>query len=301
MDAQSASLAGVARSSKPSITQEDTELQVAYELAFAEQSKQLGAAIESGQIKNLSALWASCRTACRELQKHQERPVGGPHETQTGSQRSDPRGHRAITPLQGPDDYLQSIAFLPDKEGSATRLEQLADGKLGEGPIPPDTHTYQRDSLTKINGDLAELTSAIAFMKENEVVAKAHVTIEPLGEVSGVILHTKSYHIPLLMQEANAHYKKLTTLSTTLSKEDALKELAHMHWLLAQATPDKEDNAAKTELAVRATARAINLELPPLRHGVQPYTDAFLFSREDFVEHYSKNFEKPSTQRSECS
>ncbi len=103
--------------------------------------------------------------------------------------------------------------------------------------------------------------------------------------------HTDPQHLPALMARAEELFQ--TTLDAK-TPQDKLNGLAELHWVLAHAMPDQRGSAAKSELAIRPMAHAMGMELPPCSRGSCPDLQAFVCSKDEFVENYKDLFEGPS-------
>ncbi len=291
LTAEQTALVGVARWPDPKHNNEQHPDQQDYGRAFSAESTRLGGAIGRGEIGDLDQLWK----ACRDWRVGQvSNRVNATAEALSEARTSKPSGGIPITPMLGQGGRYE---FIHD------RMAGLAPSVLvGEPGMPAGVRIDEKvgafkmqtvQQSTVIDGQTIPLTSLHAYRDptHNEKLERnIGSRKEPLV---GQMIHTDAASVEALVKEAGSVFKAVQ--APGLGEAEKLAGLAKMHWLLAHAMQDSRGSAAKAELAVRATAHALNMELPPFKHGIQPDIESFLRTEQEFVADYKNLLEDPAT------
>ncbi len=282
LTAEQTALIGVARWPDPKHNRENTPAQQQYGRAFSAESARLGGLIGSGEIKDLDHLWK----ACRDWRAGRARPNGADAVKEMSAPRTKEDGPGINkTPVHG------QYEFVHDRMKALS--SPVAMDEYGEEAEPGDAVAFMmrtHKSSTLIDGKPTDLSTVQVYSDQNDNMrAKAIWGFDV--PVVGQITHPPIGSIPAVLKEAGSVFKAVQ--APGLDKDQKLAGLARMHWLLAQAMPDHRGSAAKAEMAVRATAHALNMELPPFKHGVQPDIESFLRTEADFVAQYPRLLDHP--------
>jgi avirulence protein len=175
-----------------------------------------------------------------------------------------------------------------------TRITELAGGspanverKQGADGTVYDENAFQRQ--INLGNEEIGLTLMAAYTAPNGSPITIHDPEQNNLPATGRMVHTRAEHIPALLGRAQELFTELTTQS--LAKDDQMMRLGEMHWLLAQAMPDRRGSAAKSEMVVRSLAHALGHDLPPLRDGVSLDIEAFFADPILFQLDYADYFE----------
>lgn len=276
---------GVALYLKPANDREMTDHDKRYGTAFQEASVRLGAQIAKGELASFDELWKACRAwrlgQFDNPQERQVRPNISPDEknelrlsfayernTQTTIENK-----LSWTPIAGKYGFI-TPKILASKNFTAS----VFDGHQVLGA----THEVP------IDGKRTELTRIFAFA--NELRESVPIPVNVLGvPLLGTIYHTSVDALPTIKGKISEQFEDLISADMTDPVERRTK-LAEMHWLLAHAMLDHRGSAAKSELAIRSIAMALDMELPPFREDIAPDLEAFVRPIDDFVKKYQSDF-----------
>ena len=268
-----------------------------YGAEFHAASSRLGAEIARGQLASFDDLWTTCRAwrvqqfdkalIANEL-RHLDTVAGSGQDLyETRMQFSTTRqadGSESCTPIVGPYIYLHPRIM------AASGRDFIAQS--GE-------RTRAMRQTLNIDGAEITLTKLAAFTNDKGEKALARTPKLPNASVFGVVGHTDADQLPPLKSRIEKLFRQVLAPNTT-DPEQRLDLLAEMHWLLAHAMPDHRGSAAKSELAIRALAMAMDMELPPFRHNIAPDLEAFVTTCEEFKLNYASEYfetEQTMTQR----
>ncbi|MCC8448119.1 XopAH/AvrB family type III secretion system effector [Xanthomonas translucens] len=258
---------GVARWPDPHFDTSDSAANVAYGLRFAiavdDAARQLG----SGQLRNIEDVW--------RFATHWRMQQGD--ATGDFSERRLSNGAFSLTPITGKYEFV------------ADKAKNAAAAKLINYPGRPDIHLVQLRQSVQINGTSIPLTEIrLPYRADSRLTELADDAMPPM------ISHTAASRIPVLLQEVE---RLRMTLPARSDVNDRIQTLGHMHWLLANAMPDKRGSGAKSEMCIRAIGTSLGLTMPPFKHGVIPDLEAFVTPMEEFRRGYAALFESPPTSQ----
>jgi avirulence protein len=289
LPADAQQLIGVARWPDPVHNREHVSAQQRYGQYFSDASVALGRHIASGRIPDMTALWADCRTI-----RHTMARAAGDPSVQSFAQ---PRDGGLATPIGGRYGYMHERTLRSIYQSIRQPKAQV---RVSSDPAPlpatdssSNTCTRTLQCTTTLAGQTRGLTKMrVAIAGTDRARLLTEDTLPIVRQAFGKMVHTHPMHIPALMARAEEVFQ--ATLKPGLSSQRRLAGLAEMHWLLTQATPDWRGSAAKAEMAVRAMAHAMDMELPPLRRGIQADLEAFITPKDAFIDKYSGFFDTPA-------
>jgi Avirulence protein len=148
------------------------------------------------------------------------------------------------------------------------RTQAMRDGNLA---FSSPNSTVTRDFVELIDGKPVPLTQ---------------LTLRADG--GGVINHTPASSLPKIMEQVQRLMTRALGAST---EQEAMRDLAEMHWWLAQGTPNLRGSAAVSDAFVRTVATARGIELPAW--NTVPDMEALTLGREAFVRQYPTMFDRP--------
>lgn len=280
---------GVALVLRPPDERTLTDQDRRYGTAFHQASVELATQVANGQLPALQDLWDRCRQW--RLQQFDE-ALQKRLETNNSDPGMAARGlalRRAFATSREGD--LVSEAYTPIVRQYASIVPKiLRENTTGCKSSFDGLPTRRLSQTMSLDQREVELTRLFVHMDESGMgVALRRVPQGHGHECLGFIQHTSATKLAPLMAHANDLYQRV--LSPTLSSPQERRDLlAEMHYVLAHAMPDERGSAAKSELAVRATALAVGMELPPFRPDVGPDLEAFVTPLPEFVQRYRGDY-----------
>jgi avirulence protein len=260
-----------------------------YGSEFHRASVTLANEIVQGRLPQLQDLWVRCR----EWRLHQwEQALARRPQLD----RSDPGVAARI--------MAQRQSFATSREGGVDvqtltpivrQYESIVPKILQAAPQPCLSPLDDQPALTfaqslTLDGRKIELTRLFVHVNDDgsRVVCR-QVPRKDGHPSSGYMRHTEQSDAVVLMAHANQLYQRVRSpgVATAEARRDLLAE---MHWILAHAMPDNRGSAAKSELAVRASALAVGLDLPPFRPEIGPDLEAFVTPLPVFVQRYRGDY-----------
>lgn len=265
-------LIGVARWPDPAFNQEASAAQQQYGQRFSDASVKLGGDIAKGQIGSMQNLWKACKEWRVEVAQSQD----DKHASNFGADRRNEafEGVLLRTKMHPPYNYIRARTI------ESTQVHKHHANVDAEAFIAQDGLRLSLWMTIELEGKKVRLT-------EMKVTDNAKDNI--FGGANGVMVHTNAKLITPLLKLADDVFRN--TLQPEAGREQRMQGLAEIHWLLTQACPDGRGSAAKAELAVRAMAHAMDMELPPMRRGIQADLEAFVTPKDVFIAKYADFFE----------
>lgn len=276
---------GVALVLRPPEEQDLTAEDRRYGSAFHQASLQLGAEIAGGRLPTVRNLWARCREW--RLGQFDQMIAGLTEVLQRDAWEAAKASTERMCFATGREE---APALTPGITPIGPLYESIVPKAMSAGAVraanPADGLPSLRLSQTMgLHGCEIELTALYVYLDlQGTNLENRLLHMRPWPPVAGYMQHTRSDAVAPLMDHVDTLYQRVQ--SPGLTPEARLDLLAEMHWVLAHAMPDHRGSAAKSELAVRATALAVGLDLPPFRPDVGPDLEAFVTPLEQFVERY---------------
>lgn len=281
-------LVGISRWPNQLHNRETDLLQKEYGLAFSNQSIELGARIKNKEIENMDQLW----DACRDWRSDRANNAADSNKQDFALSHSECDAE-FFTRIAGP---LSRYAFVNPR---------IAKGAIAG--VAQDRPGMRCEVIEQQDGGKQYVLQASVVLQGNDVpLTKLTLNTDPLGHpvkfhpenpdsAAGKMTHTESKHLPALMARTEELFKELSRSDP--KHEQRMRGLTEMHWLLAHAMPDYRGSAAKSELAVRSMAQAMDMELRPFKQGIVPDLEAFLTPQAEFIEKYPTLFEQKAPQQ----
>jgi hypothetical protein len=101
--------------------------------------------------------------------------------------------------------------------------------------------------------------------------------------------------VPEVFQTMNTLYQATLNLkrlpASPALTEKALKNIAQIHWLFAQAMPYHRGSAGIADMLAKTLMTHLNISTPPWKNGIAPDLEALVRPFDDFVTNYSGFFE----------
>lgn len=277
LDLASQQLIGVARWPDPAHNEETAPHQQRYGKRFSDASMRLGGNIANRQIKSMESLWNNCRNWRVAIAQN----AG---DQKTADFRIDRRNHQneIATPIH--KRYAYMLRRTIESISAHQRHPNVAIEML-RNPSEPELVIKRLWMTIELEGKTARLTEMRLGINKNTGEPAPARAGRVLGDANGVMVHTDATLLAPLLKLADNVFQN--TLRPGLNRNQRMQGLAEIHWLLTQACPDKRGSAAKAELAVRAMAHAMDMELPPLRRGIQADLEAFVLPKDVFIAKYA--------------
>ncbi len=259
-----------------------------YGAEFHAASQRIGADIATNRVATFRQLWGKCRewrVAQFDLAQSANRlreceTVAGPSEMRIAF--SQLREDDCETPIAGVYNCLHARILTAAGDDRYNR-----DGERIRRVV---------QQTVTLNDEVRPLTEVFAYANNRgEATPRQRVPWAVL--LYGGMRHTRVQHLESLDRRVETLFAQ-TLIPANTSPAQRLNRLAEMHWLLAHAMPDYRGSAAKSELAIRSMAMALDMELPPFREHIAPDLEAFVTPLDEFISKYaSEFFETESTMR----
>ncbi len=293
LPAQAQHRIGVARWPDAKYNNEDTPAQQAFGRRFSQHCVNLGNEISSGEISDVEALWVGCQE-WRKGEAENE-PTG--HKDEFGESRyRDGMNKPLFSPVAGRYEYMnqRSVQAIRD-------IQKNPQSGISQCNITDSRHGYKKATFqcqAETGGRKIPVTEMHVYYQE-----ASGGRVQPVGanpqdpSISGQMHHTEPEHIQALMDEADDVFRSTLKEAGKLSPDEKAERLGKLHWLLAQASPDSRGSAAKSEMAVRSLACALDMELPPFKRGIVPDLEAFVTPQAAFAQKYKALFSSGAPPR----
>jgi avirulence protein len=279
-------LIGLARWPDKRYNKEATDSQRRYGESFQRNAQMLGHEIGQGRIRDVHGLWQQCR----DWRLHNEWIAhGNPLAADPFCQpRSPDTPYR--TPIGGRYRFVHGrVLQAIEKGGTQCRTSTELNNETADGH---QMWVHEFQCQTTVKGKVIPLTAMQAFTAPDSGGPSPFDRSAPENTTPsrvGVMMHTRTEHVADLMNHANEIFMSLRAQQA--DHPTIVGKLAEMHWTLAHAMPDERGSAAKSEMAVRAAAYSVDLELPPFRNGIVPDLEAFVTPLDEFKKNYEGFFE----------
>jgi avirulence protein len=281
---------GVARWPDAKYNKEESTAQQAYGRRFSQHCVKLGNDISAKEISDVDALWIGCQ----EWRKAEAENGPAGQKADFGESRyRDGMNEPLFSPLAGRYEYMnqRSVQAIGDAENSPQ--SGIARSDIEDSGIGYKTAIFQCHAEVGKHRRKIPVTQMEAYYHEGPDGRLKPFSINPRDRaISGQMCHTEPQHIQALMDEADVVFRSTLQDAGKLSPGEKTERLGKLHWLLAQAAPDSRGSAAKSEMAVRSLACALDMELPPFKRGVIPDLEAFVTPQDAFTQKYNGFLEK---------
>jgi avirulence protein len=277
-------LFGVARWPVVCDPKESEVFNQAYGLAFSKEALRLGRRIGQQKYQLFTHVWADCR----QWRENYENKFGGKDEN-FGKSRI---GTIAVysTPIVSGQRYAYMaprIGAMPNASRRLIIVPKQINGQAVTGTMKVLEASYT--ATTTISGEPKSLTQVKAWFEPDGSPLRTPPAV-PV-KIGDMVHTTVGMNFIPLVREANDLFHE--AIKPGLSPAERLGVMGDLHWILVHAMPDRRGSAAKAELAVRAIGYSVGIELPPFAPGIVPDLEAFLLSREEFVDRYANLFSRP--------
>ena len=251
-----------------------------YGAEFHAASKRIGAEIATGTVFSFRQLWGRCRdwrVAQFDLARTESRlreceSFGSPAQMRIAFSRL--RKLECETPIAGIYNCLHARVLTAAGEDTYTRCGERVSRVVQQ--------------TVTLDGEVRPLTEVFAYANKNGE-ATPRQQVPWAGLLYGGMRHTRVQHLESLDRRVETLFAQ-TLIVASATPAQRLNQLAEMHWLLAHAMPDYRGSAAKSELAIRSMAMALDMELPPFREHIAPDLEAFVTPLDEFVSKYAREF-----------
>ena len=259
-------LLGVMRHPENYFNRETRKVNQLYGLAFSASVEVAATRLASGEIQNFDALWqyaTDWRTGLAMSNGPGSVAVG---QKEFGIRRKSDE-ENAWTPCKGCYEYV------------VERLEENLRTKMEGNPVSSHTHVYR----IKNCAHPIKMTTVMKLLPGPNIKLPA--------EHQFAMIHGPASNVPRILEHAQTLAAEYMAIGPRKPAK-RMEKLGELHWVLAQAMPNRRGSAACSELVVRALALASNNELPPFKRGFVPDLEAIASPCRLFKAGYSDSFER---------